>query len=391
MTGDREDVLGKAYDGRLMRRLAAYVRPYGGLVALTLVTLFAAGAVQLVQPYLVKEVIDKFIVARRTQGLALPALLFLASLAADFVLGFLQVYLLERTGQNVVFDLRNAVFAHLQRLPSSFFDRTPVGRLMTRVTTDVESINEAFTSGVVLILADLAKLLGIVVILIAMDVRLALVTFAVVPPMLLISWWFRVRVRDAYRVSAAPSRSSTRPCRKASAGCASCSCSAASGSRRRSSGCSMRNIAVPSSAGVLRIRVLGRGRIDGIRDARGHRMGRRWPAARRCDHVRHARRFLRVRGPFLPPGPGTVAALHRHAGRHGLRGTDLRAAGHRGHPVLAGASAPRGRGARAARSSSITSPSDTATARPCSTTCRSVSRPGRPLRSSAGPAPESPR
>ena len=199
MTGDREDVLGKAYDGRLMRRLAAYVRPYGGLVALTLLTLFAAGAVQLVQPYLVKEVIDEFIVARRTQGLALPALLFLASLAADFVLSFLQVYLLERTGQNVVFDLRNAVFAHLQRLPSSFFDRTPVGRLMTRVTTDVESINEAFTSGVVLILADLAKLLGIVVILIAMDVRLALVTFAVVPPMLLISWWFRVRVRDAYR------------------------------------------------------------------------------------------------------------------------------------------------------------------------------------------------
>lgn len=199
MSSDRDDVLGRAYDGRLMRRLAAYVRPYGTLVALSLATLFAAGAVQLAQPYLVKEVIDRFIVTRRTEGLAVPAALFLATLAADFVFGFLQVYLLERTGQNVVFDLRNAVFAHVQRLPSAFFDRTPVGRLMTRVTTDVEAINEAFTSGLVLILADVAKLAGIVVILLAMDVRLALVTFAVIPPMLLVSWWFRVRVRDAYR------------------------------------------------------------------------------------------------------------------------------------------------------------------------------------------------
>ena len=199
MSGEREEVLGRAYDGRLMRRLAAFVAPYGGLVALSLATLFAASAVQLVQPYLVKEVIDGFIVRRRSDGLLLPAVLFLATLLADFVLGFLQVYFLERTGQNVVFDLRNAVFSHLQRLPSAFFDRTPVGRLMTRVTTDVEAINEAFTSGVVLILADFAKLLAIVVILIAMDAKLALVTFAVIPPMLAVSWWFRVRVRDAYR------------------------------------------------------------------------------------------------------------------------------------------------------------------------------------------------
>jgi ATP-binding cassette subfamily B protein len=199
MSADRDDVLGRAYDGRLMRRLAVFVAPYRGLVTLSLLTLFAAGAVQLVQPYLVKEVIDGFIVKRRTDGLVLPVALFLLTLGVDFALGFLQVYFLERTGQNVVFDLRNAVFAHLQRLPSAFFDRTPVGRLMTRVTTDVEAINEAFTSGVVLILADFAKLLGIVVILIAMDARLAAVTFAVIPPMLLVSWWFRVRVRDAYR------------------------------------------------------------------------------------------------------------------------------------------------------------------------------------------------
>jgi ATP-binding cassette subfamily B multidrug efflux pump len=199
MSLPRADVLGRAYDGRLMRRLAAYVAPYRTQVALTLLTLLASGAVQLVQPYLVKEVIDGFIVKRRAEGLGIPAGLFLLTLGGDFVLSFLQVYLLERTGQSVVFDLRNAVFAHLQRLPSAFFDRTPVGRLMTRITTDVEAINEAFTSGVVLILADVAKLSGIVVILIAMDARLALVTFAVIPPMLVVSWWFRVRVRDAYR------------------------------------------------------------------------------------------------------------------------------------------------------------------------------------------------
>jgi ATP-binding cassette subfamily B protein len=199
MSTDRDDVLGRAYDARLMRRLGAFVAPYHALVAGSLLTLFAAGAVQLVQPYLVKEVIDGFIVKRRADGLLLPAALFLLTMGVDFALSFLQVFLLERTGQSVVFDLRNAVFAHLQRLPSSFFDRSPVGRLMTRVTTDVEAINEAFTSGVVLILADFAKLAGIVVILIAMDARLALVTFAVVPPMLVVSWWFRVRVRDAYR------------------------------------------------------------------------------------------------------------------------------------------------------------------------------------------------
>ncbi len=199
MSVDRDDVLGRAYDSRLMRRLAVFVAPYRTLVLLSLGTLFAAAAVQLVQPYLVKEVIDGFIVKRRAEGLFLPAGLFLATLLVDFGLSFLQVYLLERTGQNVVFDMRNAIFAHLQRLPSSFFDRTPVGRLMTRVTTDVEAINEAFTSGVVLILADFAKLAGIVVILIAMDAKLALVTFAVIPPMLAVSWWFRVRVRDAYR------------------------------------------------------------------------------------------------------------------------------------------------------------------------------------------------
>ncbi len=194
-----EDVLGKAYDARLVRRLAAYVWPHRGLVALSFLLLFATSAVQLVQPYLVKVAIDGFIHSRRTEGFLLPVGLYLATLLAEFGFGFFQLYTLEKAGQNVVFDIRTRVFAHLESLSASFFDRAPVGRLMTRVTTDVEALNEAFTSGLVLILADLVKLAGIVVILVFMDWRLALVTFAIVPPMLLVSWHVRIRVRDAYR------------------------------------------------------------------------------------------------------------------------------------------------------------------------------------------------
>ncbi len=197
---DAEDtVLGKAYDARLARRLAAYVRPYRGAVAGALSLLFASAAVQLAQPYIVKRAIDGYIAARRLEGLALPAALYLAALAADLVLGFAQTYVLETVSQGVVFDLRTRVFSHLQHLASSFFDRAPVGRLMTRITSDVEAVNEAFTSGVVLILADALKLAGIFGILVWMDWRLALVTFAIVPPMLAVSWFFRGRVRGAYR------------------------------------------------------------------------------------------------------------------------------------------------------------------------------------------------
>jgi ATP-binding cassette subfamily B protein len=195
----QEEALGKAYDARLVRRLWVYVRPYRGLVALSLLVLFAVSAVQLVQPYLVKVAIDEHIAPGRLDGLLALAGLYFLTLLLEFLLRFAQLYLLERTGQNVVYDVRTAVFTHLQRLPSAFFDRNPVGRLMTRVTTDVEALNEAFTSGLVLILADLVKLAGIVAILLWMDWRLALVTFAILPPMLLLSWLFRIRIRRAYR------------------------------------------------------------------------------------------------------------------------------------------------------------------------------------------------
>lgn len=198
-THHEEAALGKAYDARLIRRLWGYVRPYRGLVMLSLLLLLAVSAAQLVQPYLIKVAIDEHILGDSREGLGMLAVVFLSALAAEFLLRFAQLYVLERTGQNVVYDLRVEVFSHLHRLPSSFFDRNPVGRLMTRTTTDVEAVNEAFTSGLVLILADLVKLLGIVALLLWMDVRMALVTFAILPPLLATSWFFRSRIRRSYR------------------------------------------------------------------------------------------------------------------------------------------------------------------------------------------------
>jgi ATP-binding cassette subfamily B protein len=194
-----EPPLGRAYDARLVRRLWVYVRPHRGLVVSSFVLLLAVSTVQLVQPYIIKVAIDEHIAARRIEGLGLLALVFLAALVGEFVLRFAQLYVLERTGQNVVFDIRNDVFAHLQRLPSSFFDRNPVGRLMTRLTSDVEAVHEVFTSGVVMILADLVKVVGIVAILLWMDWRLALITFTVLPPTAVLTGYFRGRMRSTYR------------------------------------------------------------------------------------------------------------------------------------------------------------------------------------------------
>lgn len=190
---------GKVYDARMMRRLWGYVRPHRRLVGFSLVLLFAVSAAQLVQPYLIKRVIDDQIAQGKLEGLGFLSLLFLAALVAEFVLRFAQIYVLEQTGQNVVFDLRNESFAHLQHLPSSFFDRNPAGKLMTRLTSDVEALHELFASGVVMILADLLKLFAIAAILLWMDWRLALVTFTVVPPTLALTAYFRTRMRDTYR------------------------------------------------------------------------------------------------------------------------------------------------------------------------------------------------
>ncbi|MFQ5718957.1 MAG: ABC transporter ATP-binding protein [Acidobacteriota bacterium] len=194
-----ERVLGKAYDPGLVRWLWQWVRPYRIWVATSFVLFALVAAAQLVQPYLVKVAIDRHMVTGEGSGLHRVALLFLIALIGEFAFRFLEINVMERTGQGVVFDLRTAAFAHLQRLPAAFFDRNPVGRLVTRVTTDIESLNEIFASGVVTFAGDLVKLVGIVAVMVWMNARLALVTFAVVPVMMVLSTFFRVRLRHAYR------------------------------------------------------------------------------------------------------------------------------------------------------------------------------------------------
>jgi len=194
-----EDVLGKAYDARLMRRLISYLRPYKSHVVLATAAIIAHSVLELAPPYLVKLVIDRYIPARDITGLSFIAALYLATLAGSFVLDYVQTWLLQLTGQRIMFDLRMEIYEHLQRLDLRFYDRNPVGRLMTRVTTDVDVLNDLFTSGVVSVFGDLFTLVGIMAMMIWIDWRLAIVAFCVLPLIWLVTQWFRRNVRESYR------------------------------------------------------------------------------------------------------------------------------------------------------------------------------------------------
>ena len=194
-----EEVLGKAYDARLMRRLLGYLWPYKRQVAVALASIICASVLQLAQPYLMKIAIDRHIAAGDLRGLDRIALAFLAILLASFALEYIQTWTLQMTGQRIMFDIRMQIYRHLQRLDLQFYDRNPVGRLMTRVTTDVDVLNDLFTAGVVSIFGDVFTLSGIMIVLVAMDWRLALLAFSVLPLIVLVTQWFRRHVRESYR------------------------------------------------------------------------------------------------------------------------------------------------------------------------------------------------
>jgi ATP-binding cassette subfamily B multidrug efflux pump len=194
-----DEVLGKAYDARLMRRLLTYLFPYWGRVALAAAAIVGHSLLELAPPYMTKVVIDRYIPAGDLSGLGFIATLFFITLTGSFVLEYLQTWTLQNLGQRIMFDMRMQVIGHLQRLDLRFYDRNPVGRLMTRVTTDVDVLNELFTSGVVSVFGDLFTLVGIMAVLIWMDWRLALVAFSVLPLIAVITQWFRTNVRESYR------------------------------------------------------------------------------------------------------------------------------------------------------------------------------------------------
>src|SRR5437899_4242954 len=183
-----------------MRRLLQYLRPYWRSVALALVTIVVGGVASLVQPYLIKVAIDRYIAVRQLAGLNGLAALYLVVLVVAFAAEFIQTWTMQLTGQRILFDLRMAIYGHLQKLDLRYYDRNPVGRLMTRVTSDVDVLNDLFTSGVVTVFGDVFSLVGIMAMMLWMNWRLALVAFSVLPIIFFVTQWFRKNVRDSYRV-----------------------------------------------------------------------------------------------------------------------------------------------------------------------------------------------
>ncbi len=194
-----EERLRNVFDGRLARRLAGYVRPHLPLALGALALLIVEGLLQLAGPLLTRRVIDGALPARDYAQVGRLTALFVGALLAQFAIAYGLMVLTSLLGQRVMHDLRRELFAHLQRLSVAFFDATPVGRLVTRVTSDVESLNELFTAGVIAAIGDLAALLAIGVVMFAIDWRLTLAAFTVVPGIYLVSHLFQARVRAAYR------------------------------------------------------------------------------------------------------------------------------------------------------------------------------------------------
>jgi ATP-binding cassette, subfamily B, multidrug efflux pump len=194
-----EQVLGKAYDARLMRRLIVYIKPYRRSAYLAIVCLFLGSGLSVVQPYLTKIAIDRYIRTNNYAGLSQIAVLYTLSLIFVFGLSFGETWLINLMGQKIMRDLRMEIFQRLQSLDVSFFDQNPVGRLMTRVTTDVDALNELFTAGVISVFEDVFVLSGIILTLFILNYKLALAIVAILPLLILVTFLFKIKVRDSYR------------------------------------------------------------------------------------------------------------------------------------------------------------------------------------------------
>jgi ATP-binding cassette subfamily B protein len=203
-----EEALGKAYDSRLMRRLLQYMKPYKWHVALALVMVAVVTPLELAPPLIFRKAIDSYFVpalnhvlpeASAWSGIGWLSVLFLAVLTFDFLAQYIQIRIMQRVGQQTMYDMRGEIFSHMQRLPMSYFDRNPVGRLVTRVTTDVDALNDLFAAGVVTMINDFFLLVVMAGLLFKIDRRLALDTLAVLPGILIVTLIFRKFVRDANR------------------------------------------------------------------------------------------------------------------------------------------------------------------------------------------------
>ena len=207
-TAHEEEALGKAYDSHLMRRLMQYLRPYRWRVILALALVAVVTPLELAPPRLFQLAIDRYFtpaiggaIASNAawRGIEVISVVFLFVIVFDFLAQYIQIRIMQRVGQQTMYDMRTQIFAHLQRLPMSYFDRNPVGRLVTRVTTDVDALNDLFAAGVVTMINDFFLLAVMAGLLFWIDVRLALDALAILPLILVVTYAFRHFVRDANR------------------------------------------------------------------------------------------------------------------------------------------------------------------------------------------------
>ena len=196
---EEEDEHAKIYDRELMRRLLVYLRPYKFQIGLALVLIIAAALVMLAGPYLTKIAIDDYIRPGNLKGLGLIIFLYVMALVLEAIFNYSKRYVTQMIGQKVMYDIRMQLFNHLQRLHVGFFDRNPVGRLMTRVMGDVSVLNDLFTSGVVEVFGDFFSILSIMVVMFVMNWKLALVTYTVIPLIFIATLIFQIKVRKVYR------------------------------------------------------------------------------------------------------------------------------------------------------------------------------------------------
>jgi ATP-binding cassette subfamily B protein len=194
-----EEILGKAYDARLMRRLLKYLRPYRVQVAFGILLSIAVSSMEAVRPYFTKIAVDRDIANKDAHGLLMTTLLFLGVMMVRGVFQYLNTYLTQWVGQRTIFDLRMELFEHLQRLGVRFYDKNPIGRLITRVTNDIEVLNEMFSSGIVMVFSDVFTIIGILYFMFAMNWKLAAISLAVLPLLFYGTFLFRKKARDAYR------------------------------------------------------------------------------------------------------------------------------------------------------------------------------------------------
>src|SRR3989338_2556714 len=194
-----DEIVGKAYNTSLMRRLLKFFKPYQNQLALSLILLVAVSILQLSGPYLTKISIDDHIVKDDWEGLSLIMIIYFALLLLSFILQYIQIYIMQIIGQKTMYDIRICLFSHIQKMSLSFFNRNPIGRLVTRVVNDVEVLNEMFTQGIVVAVGDLLILIGITIAMLVLNFRLAFLTFIVIPPLLYATKIYSDRARDSYR------------------------------------------------------------------------------------------------------------------------------------------------------------------------------------------------